>query len=207
MRLPLVLVGRTRIFGRELRRSGIGRHLRVWRWLHIRRLGVEDRFRNQVGAGRLGSRDRNATRQAGVRIDHIQAMPAPAFRETAGVAERTPTAYLTEGRRWRSALRQEPPVRLTRRGDHRCVPTGRTRQTAGTSAFFHMGLHPVVPRRRADRSRDQGGAGAATCGCPSRRRRSSPNQRDECRLCEPLAHPPLVLGKTRRDLRDIPQAR
>src|SRR5688572_13679645 len=81
-RLPVVPAGRPRVFG-EFRRSGIGRHLRIWGWLYIRRLRIEDRLGIQVGAGRLGDRDRNArTRRASVGIVHTRAMPASALRET-----------------------------------------------------------------------------------------------------------------------------
>ena len=83
LRLQLVIAGRTRVFGWELRRSGIGRNLRVRRWLYIRWLRVEDRLGIQVGAGRLGDRDRNArTRRSRVGIVHTLAMPTQGLRET-----------------------------------------------------------------------------------------------------------------------------
>jgi hypothetical protein len=90
LRLHLFIAGRTRIFGRKLRWSRIGRQLRVWRWLYVWWLRVEDRLRKEVGAGRLGAGDRNArARQASVGIIHTQAMPAPTLRETTrDVAER-----------------------------------------------------------------------------------------------------------------------
>ena len=50
-------------------------------------------------------------------------------RNDADFTERMPTANLTGGRRRRSARRQEPPVRLTRRdGIGGCPPEGRVKR-------------------------------------------------------------------------------
>ena len=81
--LQLAVAGWTRVFGRELRWSRIGRHLRVRRWPHIRWLRIEDRLRNQVGSGRLRRGDRPArTGQTSVGIEHVRDMPAQGLRET-----------------------------------------------------------------------------------------------------------------------------